>query len=171
MVRTIPAGRLKQLIDAATQVFIAEGYRRTQMEDVAAALGVAKGTLYGYVESKAALFDGALRYADGHEALPETSELPLRVAPEGSLSIVSKRLASEVGGLELVAALGRAAPKDVPKELGDIIRDLYRRAELLRVTDPRSVTCAVTTGTIRSKPRMDTDKHRNRQQLPRTAAL
>ncbi len=129
MVRTIPAGRLKQLIDAATQVFIAEGYRRTQMEDVAAALGVAKGTLYGYVESKAALFDAALRYADGHEPLPETTELPLPVAPEGSVAIVRKRLASEVGGLELLAALGRAAPKDVTRELGDIIRDLYRRME------------------------------------------
>ena len=79
MVRTIPADACQQLIDVATRVFVAEGYRRTQMEDVAAALGVAKGTLYGYVESKAALFDAALRYADGHEPLPETAALPLPV--------------------------------------------------------------------------------------------
>ena len=129
MVRSIPPGRLKQLIDAATQVFIAEGYRRTQMEDVAAALGVAKGTLYGYVESKAALFDAALRYADGHEPLPEVSALPLAVAAEGSVAIVSNRLASEVGGLELLAALGRTPPRDASGELAAIIRDLYRRME------------------------------------------
>ena len=41
----------------AANVFIEQGYRRTQMADVADALGVAKGTLYLYVESKEALFD------------------------------------------------------------------------------------------------------------------
>ena len=34
------------------------------MEDVANALGVAKGTLYLYVESKEALFDLVIRHAD-----------------------------------------------------------------------------------------------------------
>jgi AcrR family transcriptional regulator len=129
MVRSIPAGRLAQLIEAATRVFIAEGYRRTQMEDVASALGIAKGTVYGYVESKAALFDAALLYADGHDTLPDASALPLRVAPEGSAAVVRKRLEREVGGLELLAALGRNAPEDVGAELAEIIRDLYRRME------------------------------------------
>ena len=72
MTRVIPADRFKKLIEAATQTFIAQGYRRAQMADVAEALGVAKGTLYGYVESKAALFDAAIRYADGHVPLPGT---------------------------------------------------------------------------------------------------
>ena len=49
MARGIPAGRLEQLVDCATRVFIDQGYRRTQMADVADALGVAKGTLYLYV--------------------------------------------------------------------------------------------------------------------------
>jgi AcrR family transcriptional regulator len=52
MPRTIPAGRLEQLVECATRVFIDQGYRRTQMADVADALGVAKGTLYLCVESK-----------------------------------------------------------------------------------------------------------------------
>lgn len=34
------------LIDAATGVFIAQGYRRTQMSDIAEAMGLAKGTVY-----------------------------------------------------------------------------------------------------------------------------
>ncbi len=48
------------LVECATKVFIRQGYRRTQMEDVARELGVAKGTLYLYVASKEALFFAAL---------------------------------------------------------------------------------------------------------------
>ena len=70
MARQIPDDRLAQLLEAATGVFIEQGYRRTQMADVAAALGVAKGTLYLYVESKEALFDLVCRYAD-HAAVGE----------------------------------------------------------------------------------------------------
>ena len=35
MARPIPEDRFKQLIEAATRVFVAEGYRRTQIADVA----------------------------------------------------------------------------------------------------------------------------------------
>ncbi|MGH7802861.1 MAG: helix-turn-helix domain-containing protein, partial [Candidatus Binatia bacterium] len=38
--------RLADLVAAATRVFIGQGYRRTQMADVAEELGVAKGTIY-----------------------------------------------------------------------------------------------------------------------------
>jgi AcrR family transcriptional regulator len=116
------------LIDTATDVFIAEGYRRTQMEDVAQALGVAKGTVYGYVESKAALFDAAVRCADGHEPLPQPSALPLRTPKHGStVASVQARLMKEVADLELLAALGRSATADPGVELAAIVRDLYVR--------------------------------------------
>jgi hypothetical protein len=58
---------LQDLVGAATDALIAQGSQRAQMADVAAAIGVAKGTLYLYVESKEALFDLALRYADAVE--------------------------------------------------------------------------------------------------------
>jgi AcrR family transcriptional regulator len=50
--RQIPEDRFDQLVDCATKVFVEQGYRRTQMADVAEVMGVAKGTLYLYVESK-----------------------------------------------------------------------------------------------------------------------
>src|SRR5688572_7837768 len=113
MPRPILPERVRQLIDTATDVFIAEGYRQTQMEDVATALGVAKGTLYGYVESKAALFDAAVRCADGHEPLPDPTVLPLRTPKAGStVASVQARLFKEVGDLELLAALARPSPGD-----------------------------------------------------------
>ncbi len=128
MSRPIPAARVGQLLDAATDVFIAEGYRRTQMDDVARALGVAKGTLYVYVESKAALFDAAVRCADGHEPLPEPSALPLRAPKSGStVASVQARLMKEVADLELLAALGRTPAIDAAAELEAIVRDLYLR--------------------------------------------
>ena len=39
MARQIPEHRLKDLLECATRVFIAQGYRRTQMADVARASG------------------------------------------------------------------------------------------------------------------------------------
>ena len=77
MARTIPADRFDQLIDTATQVFIEQGYRRTQMADIAEAMGVAKGTLYLYVESKEALFDLTCRWADAPRPLLRPTVLPV----------------------------------------------------------------------------------------------
>jgi len=42
MPRTAPPDRLDRLVDVATRVFVEQGYRRTQMADVADALGVAE---------------------------------------------------------------------------------------------------------------------------------
>jgi AcrR family transcriptional regulator len=128
MARPIPPERLQRLIAVATEVFIRDGYQRTQMDDVANALGIAKGTLYGYVESKAALFDLLVRCADGHEAPPEASVLPLPTPPAGStVAVVRARLIREVENLELLAALTRPEHPDARLELAVIIRDLYAR--------------------------------------------
>ena len=77
MARSVPLDRLDALVDAATGVFIAQGYRRAQMADVAAVLGLAKGTLYLYVESKEALFDLVVRYADAPRPIPPPRQLPV----------------------------------------------------------------------------------------------
>jgi len=98
------------------------------MEDVASALGVAKGTLYGYVESKAALFDLLVRCADGHEPPPEPAALPHRTpAPGSTVAVVRARLLKEVENLELLAALARPEHPAPHLELATIIRDLYAR--------------------------------------------
>jgi AcrR family transcriptional regulator len=127
--RAIPEGRFRQLIDVATRTFVARGYRLTQMSDVAEALGVAKGTLYGYVESKEALFDAAVRFADGQGRVPEASALPLSTPAAGStVQHVQTRLLEEARELALVQALSR--PKGArakADEFESIVRDLYRR--------------------------------------------
>lgn len=48
--------RREEILDAAASLFAQHGYRNTDMEYVAAALGVAKGTIYRYFTSKEELF-------------------------------------------------------------------------------------------------------------------
>ncbi|MBR0553395.1 TetR/AcrR family transcriptional regulator [Stakelama marina] len=57
--------RRRVILRAATEVFAARGYRAATMEEIAAAAGVAKGTLYLYFPSKEALFFALFeRFAD-----------------------------------------------------------------------------------------------------------
>lgn len=127
--RSIPEGRFAQLIEVATKTFVARGYRLTQMAEVASALGVAKGTLYGYVESKEALFDAAVRYADGHELTPSAAALPLRTPEPGvTVGYIRQRILKEASDLVLVQVVGgNSADQNSRWELSAILSDLYRR--------------------------------------------
>jgi AcrR family transcriptional regulator len=129
VVRAIPEDRFTQLIEVATRIFIAHGYRLTQMADVAERLGVAKGTLYGYVESKEALFDAAVRFADGHAQLPAIVDLPLRTpAPGQTVEYIRQRIAAESAEMVLLQVVaGKRVIRDVRSELEAVLSDLYRR--------------------------------------------
>ena len=126
MARSIPEDRFHDLVEAATGVFLEQGYRRTQVADVAARMGVAKGTVYLYVASKEALFHAVLLHADRTEpvALPETLPVPTP-APGATLEMVRKRVAVD-GRLPLLTeALARRRVGDVRAELAAIVRELY----------------------------------------------
>lgn len=145
MARSIPSDRLGRLIEVATETFVTEGYRRTQMGNVAEALGVAKGTLYGYVESKAALFDEAIRCADGHQPLAATAELPIKTpAPGATVKRLEERIAKEAAGLRLVQVVAAdSEPEgDATSELRDVLVDLYRRANRNRFAIKLADRCA-----------------------------
>jgi len=51
-----PRVRRDEILDAAAKVFARKGFARTKVEEIANALGVAKGTIYLYFRSKEALF-------------------------------------------------------------------------------------------------------------------
>lgn len=126
MPRTIPGDRFHLLIEAASAVFLEQGYRRTQVADVAARMGVAKGSVYTYVESKAALFDSVLRHADRPEQIELPETLPLTTpAPGATLEMVQRRLAEEGALPSLIAALSRARVLDVSAELEVVLGELY----------------------------------------------
>ena len=126
MPRAIPRDRFQELLDAATAVFLEQGYRRTQVADVAARMGLSKGSVYTYVESKAALFDCVLRHADraGRVELPKA--LPVPTPPPGAtLALVEKRLSEESGLPSLTTALSRTRVANVRAELHAILAELY----------------------------------------------
>ena len=126
MARAIPDDRLARLVECATRVFIEQGYRRTQMADVAKALGVAKGTLYLYVESKDALFDLVARYADDDRSLVEVPALPIRTPRAGATArYVRERLARSQVPAALTAALARSRVPNARAELEEIVCELY----------------------------------------------
>lgn len=53
--------RPQELLDAALDLFTRQGLAATRMDDVAARVGVSKGTLYLYFQSKEALFKAVVR--------------------------------------------------------------------------------------------------------------
>jgi AcrR family transcriptional regulator len=148
MARTIPTDRFSSVVAAAAQLFIAHGYQRAQVQEIADTLGLGKGTLYGYAQSKAALFAAAIRYADGHEPLPTPSELPVPTPAGGEIAaLVARRLAAEMADLKLARALAQPLPAgatlaDGDTELADIVTDLYARLAKHRVAIKLVDRCA-----------------------------
>jgi AcrR family transcriptional regulator len=118
-------------VAASAKVFVQHGFRRTQVQDVADALDLSMGSLYGYAAGKYALFAAALRYADGTEPLPGRDALPVPAPSSGDLAaLVRARLAGELETLELLQALARPGPPpgmSGPQEFGAVLADLYRR--------------------------------------------
>jgi AcrR family transcriptional regulator len=118
--------RIADLVVAATRVFIAQGYRRTQMADVAAELGVAKGTVYLSVESKEALFDLILRYADAGGGVSVPKRLPIGAPRRGAtLAYVRERLTREPLVAEIMALGARRRPADLRAELEAVLGKVY----------------------------------------------
>lgn len=67
--RTKSESRRQAIVSAAAGAFQRSGFENTSMEDIAAAVPCSKGTLYGYFESKEALF---------YEAIVEATDVHFR---------------------------------------------------------------------------------------------
>jgi AcrR family transcriptional regulator len=128
MPRRTPPGRLQDVASAACRVFIAKGYRRALLTDVAKDLGLSHGILYHYVENKEALFELALVYATGPAALTAL-RVPLPAPPEDrALQRVKAWAADQARFPVLEAAVGDSAG-DPATELAGIIDECYAFVE------------------------------------------
>lgn len=128
MARTVPSDRLEKLLVAAAEAFVEHGFHRCQMDDVAARLGVSKGTVYRSVESKEALFVAVLDHADRPGSLPEAGPFDDPSIGDAAQRL-GDRLAESVSSLALATAVADPHPPAGPAEVGDeieaIVRDLY----------------------------------------------
>lgn len=80
---TLNVARWNEILEAAGHVFHEKGYQAARIEDIAARVGILKGSLYYYIESKEdllfALSDNA--HSSGIEAIAEPPELAGADAP------------------------------------------------------------------------------------------
>lgn len=131
-----PKVEFLQVADAAARVFIRNGYARTQVQDIADELGVAKGTVYLYAQNKEALLTAGLRFADRHEDAPTRAELPLRAQDSASVAeLVRHRIATEVGTLVLRLADSEVAVTDVAGLVVDFYDCLARHRVAIKLVD------------------------------------
>lgn len=118
--------RLEDVVQAGAKVFAQSGYRRTQMADVAAALGVSPGNLYNYVDSKDALFYLVLRRMLGER--PEEQPLAFPVT-DASVAVtadwVARRLDFVSDFPELERALSRVRVRKQAAEIEAIAGELF----------------------------------------------
>ncbi|WP_296641270.1 TetR/AcrR family transcriptional regulator [Roseinatronobacter sp.] len=90
---TIPQGRkVKQVLDGARNVFVAHGYERASMDEIARAACVSKATVYSYFADKRDLFTAMyraemLRLADSAVELADT-----HLAPQQALHEAGRRM-------------------------------------------------------------------------------
>lgn len=152
MVRTTPPDRIEKLIAAAAATFVDLGYVRTQMDDIAAKLGVAKGTIYRSVESKDALFGAVLMYGDDPSGLDAVGPV-LRPPRWASVSEhLQAELTERIGALELARAATRRSSRStsieaaVQRMSGEVYDMLFDRRVTVMVLDRCAREIPVITG-------------------------
>lgn len=124
--RVRPESWLSDLLKAATKVFIAKGYRQTQMSDIASEMRVSQGTLYNYVESKEALFLLVCQRGFSESPIEPPEEPP--IAPP-SFAAMLQRVRERVSSTTRLDALGAALRArnvvDARAELEAVLREFY----------------------------------------------
>lgn len=122
----ISGKRLRELAEAGMAVFCRQGFERSQMADVAKAMGVAVGTVYLYVESKEALFDLVVRHGSAESAdWLDALEIPVKTPVPGSTVAFLKDVFDRTGWPLLEAALKAKNVEDAVSELEGILREQY----------------------------------------------
>src|SRR5215470_12913381 len=132
--RRRPPDRVEQIVGASLRVFGEKGFRRTQMADVARAMGVSPGTLYNYVTGKEALFYLMIDRACLDEPATDTPKFPLPAPSPGAIiQRLRERLRADVRLPTLEAALARGGGGGVRLELTRIVGELYTRIDRRRL--------------------------------------
>ncbi|WP_193214430.1 TetR/AcrR family transcriptional regulator [Luteolibacter marinus] len=122
----LSAKRLRELAEAGLEVFCRQGFQRTQVADVAKAMGVAVGTVYLYVAGKEALFDLVVRHASAEDpAWLEELEIPVATPLPGSTVDFLREVFDRTEWPKLEAALAADRADDPAAELGGVLREQY----------------------------------------------
>src|ERR1043166_6416613 len=125
MPRKRPPNRLDRIADAATEVFIQQGFDGAKISQVAARAGVGPGTIYLYAQSKEGLFDLALRRALEDPTVWSVA-LPHPTPGTGAIADALWRCLQNAAHFpQLWLAAESPPPDDVAQEVEGIVRELY----------------------------------------------
>jgi AcrR family transcriptional regulator len=114
---------MTDIVDAARQVFMRKGYKRTQVADVAKEVGISPAALYRHVEGKEALFH--LCFVDEAPGANEYVSTP----PDGATLELIRAQLDRVAPLGRVTSALRTPTDDPAAELAEIIVDFYRTVQ------------------------------------------
>ncbi len=131
--RVAPTDRFDQLLRTAQELFARDGFDQTQMDDVASAMGVSKGTLYRYVESKEALLAAVVgSLASTLRPIAEPALLPVRSPGMAEVvDAVARSIEAKVATPRLDAATRQKRPR--PARIHDEVREIVE--ELLSLLE------------------------------------
>jgi AcrR family transcriptional regulator len=119
--------RKSEILDAAENLFITQGYELTTVNDILNATGIAKGTFYYHFKSKEEVLDGIIkRRGDANiQAAKDAAASDRLSAPEKLLKIMLTQKPGDEQQEKLISALEAAENSRMfVKSLTDIIRRL-----------------------------------------------
>jgi AcrR family transcriptional regulator len=90
--------KMRQILDGARRVFLADGFDGASMNDIARVAAVSKGTLYVYFQSKQALFEALIR--EEHRRTAE--RLSMFDEAEPDVALVLKRFGNALMNVMLL---------------------------------------------------------------------
>lgn len=125
--------RPAELITAALELFVTRGYTATRLEDVAAAAGVSKGTLYLYFDNKEELFKAVIR--QGMVSTIEQGEVTAREFRGTSADLLRELVGTFAR--EILESPASGIPKLMMAEIGNFpeLAQFYYREVLQRVRE------------------------------------
>ena len=116
---------VRQLKDVASRYFAAQGVRRTSIDQLTQAVGIAKGSFYKYYKSKELLFFELLTEAQNRIRAPMTADLPEGKRSVNQLTRRGIRMFEEIrqepliqltGNIAEFASVSRKVPSEVLEE-------------------------------------------------------
>jgi AcrR family transcriptional regulator len=125
MPRVRSPGRLDEILAAATDQFIANGYRLARIEDIAERAGVAPATVHLYARTKEALFDLVVRRALGDQSV-HAEPLPYAAPPASELIERLWQRLNAAADFPRLAGAGTEVPEEGGvAELEGIVAEFY----------------------------------------------
>ncbi|MCZ8133290.1 MAG: TetR/AcrR family transcriptional regulator [Steroidobacteraceae bacterium] len=147
-----PGGeRWQQILDAAARIFLEKGYAGTSMQDVSSAVGLLKGSLYHYIDSKEDLLfhvlkdlhEGALQYIEQCESSRDPPLDRLRTLLELLVPYIAERAVQSAIFFRDFNQLPRERQRQIIRErdvyarvVRDLILEARRRGEVPTTVDP-----------------------------------